>query len=113
MEKKRVIKSLEKLDPEIKNLLISEYPDGFEDSLTRLTNAKNEPFFVVPLETSDTNYLIKVEVTKNDEGEYDVNINEDDFKEEAVDMEKTDEYEDDETAPYRDDPEDEDGLDEE
>ncbi len=78
MEKKRVIKSLEKLDNELKNLLKKKYPDGYESSLIRLKNAQNEPFFVVPLETEDTMYLIKIAVTKNSDGEYDVDVEEED-----------------------------------
>ncbi|HNP19253.1 MAG TPA: hypothetical protein PKL31_12510 [Fulvivirga sp.] len=78
MEKKRVIKSLENLDGELKTLLKKKYPDGFENSLMRLQNAKNEPFFVVPLETSDTTYLVKIAVTKNSAGGYDVDDEEED-----------------------------------
>ncbi|MBL3657813.1 hypothetical protein [Fulvivirga sediminis] len=77
MEKKRVIKSLENLDSDLKTLLKKRYPDGFENSLMRLTNAKNEPFFVVPLETSDTMYLVKIAVTRNSEGEYDLDVDDD------------------------------------
>lgn len=70
----RVIKSLENLTPELKKLLKKRYPDGFEDSIMRITNAKNEPIFVVPLETEDTNYLIKIAVVQNSEGEYDLDV---------------------------------------
>ncbi len=73
----RVIKSLENLSPELKKLLKKRYPDGFEDSIMRITNAKNEPIFVVPLETDDTNYLIKIAVVKNSEGEYDLDVEDD------------------------------------
>ncbi|UII22150.1 hypothetical protein [Fulvivirga ligni] len=78
MEKKRVIKSLENLDSDLKSLLKKRYPDGFENNLMRLTNAKNEPFFVVPLETEDTMFLVKIAVTKNSDGEYDLDIDDDD-----------------------------------
>ena len=73
----RVIKSLENLSPELKKLLKKRYPDGFEDNIMRITNAKNEPIFVVPLETDDTNYLIKIAVVKNSEGEYDLEVEDD------------------------------------
>lgn len=86
MEKKRVIKSLENLDPSLKNLLKKRYPDGFESHLMRLTNAKNEPFFVVPLETEDTMYLVKIAVTKNSEGEYDLDIDDDMDDDEDLDV---------------------------
>jgi hypothetical protein len=56
-------------------LLRDQYPNGYESSITRITNAKKEPIFVFPLETEDATYLIKVPATKNSEGEYDVESN--------------------------------------
>jgi hypothetical protein len=53
-------------------LLREQYPNGYEGSITRITNAKKEPIFVFPLETDDATYLVKVPATKNSEGEYDV-----------------------------------------
>ncbi|MBL6447466.1 hypothetical protein JMN32_14200 [Fulvivirga sp. 29W222] len=92
MEKKRVIKSLENLDPTLKTLLKKKYPDGFESNLMRLTNAKNEPFFVVPLETDDTTYLVKIAVTKNSEGEYDLEVDEEDNMDDDDDLDVGDDY---------------------
>ena len=74
----RVIKSLENLSPELKKLFKKQYPDGFEDSIMRITNQKNEPIFVVPLNTEDTNYLIKIAVVQNSEGEYDLDVEDND-----------------------------------
>lgn len=70
--KKRVIKSLENLSEDLKELLRTQYPNGYEGSITRIINAKKEPIFVFPLETDDATYLIKLPATKNSEGEYDV-----------------------------------------
>lgn len=70
--KKRVIKSLENLSNELLELLDEQYPNGYEASITRITNAKNEPIFVFPLETEDAVYLVKVPATKNSSGGYDV-----------------------------------------
>lgn len=75
----RVIKSLEKLTPELKKLFRKEYPDGFEDHIMRITNQKNEPIFVVPLNTDDANYLIKIAMVQNSDGEYDIDLEEEDF----------------------------------
>jgi hypothetical protein len=75
VSKKRVIKSLENLTEDLKELLRDQYPNGYESSITRITNAKKEPIFVFPLETDDATYLIKVPATKNSEGEYDVESN--------------------------------------
>jgi hypothetical protein len=70
--KKRVIKSLENLSEDLKELLRTQYPNGYEGSITRIINAKKEHIFVFPLETDDATYLIKLPATKNSEGEYDV-----------------------------------------
>ena len=70
--KKKVIKSLENLSVDLLELLHNQYPNGYESSITRITNAKREPIFVFPLETDDATYLVKVPVTKNSDGEYDV-----------------------------------------
>jgi len=72
ISKKRVIKSLENLSEDLRDLLREQYPNGYEGSITRITNAKKEPIFVFPLETDDATYLVKVPATKNSEGEYDV-----------------------------------------
>jgi len=72
VSKKRVIKSLENLSEELKELLREQYPNGYEASITRIVNAKKEPIFVFPLETDDAIYLVKLPVTKNSDGGYDV-----------------------------------------
>lgn len=76
VSKKRIIKSLENLSEELKDLLKDLYPNGYESSITRITNAKREPIFVFPLETDDTIYLVKVPATKNSDGGYDVETEE-------------------------------------
>ena len=72
VSKKKVIKSLDSLSEELRELLRTQYPTGYEHSITRINNAKKEPIFVFPLETEEATYLVKVPVTKNSEGEYDV-----------------------------------------
>lgn len=72
VSKKRIIKSLENLTEDLRNILRDQYPNGYESSITRITNAKKEPIFVFPLETDDATILVKVPVTKNSDGEYDV-----------------------------------------
>jgi hypothetical protein len=74
--KKRVIKSLENLSEDLRDLLKEQYPNGYEASITRITNAKREPIFVFPLETDDSVYLVKVPATKNSDGGYDVESSE-------------------------------------
>jgi len=70
--KKRVIKSLDNLSEDLLELLKRQYPNGYEGSITRIATPKKEPMFVFPLETDDAIYLVKVPVTKNSEGDYDV-----------------------------------------
>lgn len=70
--KNRIIKSLDNLSEDLKDLLRKQYPNGYEGNITRITNAKKEPIFVFPLETDDSIILVKVPATKNSEGEYDV-----------------------------------------
>ena len=70
--KKRVIKSLDALNDELKDLMRHQYPNGYEGSITHIVNAKKEPIFVFPLETDEAVYLIKLPATKNSDGEYDV-----------------------------------------
>jgi len=74
--KKRVIKSLENLTDDLRDLVKEQYPTGYEGSITRITNAKREPIFVFPLETDDSIYLVKVPATKNSDGGYDVESSE-------------------------------------
>lgn len=62
--KKRIIKSFEKLSPELQDRLKESYPYGYSNQLIRLNNAKNETFFAVPLETDDTMYMVKVHIDK-------------------------------------------------
>jgi len=70
--KKRIIKSLDNLTEELRDLLRKQYPNGYEANITRITNAKKEPIFVFPLETDEAIILVKVPATKNSDGEYDV-----------------------------------------
>jgi hypothetical protein len=78
ISKKRIIKSLENLSEELRELLKDQYPNGYENSITRISNAKKESIFVFPLETEDATYLIKVPAVKNSDGEYDVEKKEED-----------------------------------
>jgi hypothetical protein len=70
--KKKVIKSLDSLSEDLKELMKKQYPLGYENSITRINNAKKEPIFVFPLEAEEATYLVKVPATRNSEGEYDV-----------------------------------------
>lgn len=84
MEKKRIIKSYEKLTPDLQELLKQQYPYGFSNKLIRLNNARNETFFAVPLDTADATYMVKVQIEKikkhEDSGdEFHFNVGDEDF----------------------------------
>ena len=64
MTKKKIIKSFDNLSPELQDLFKEKYPYGYSNSLIRLTNAKNENFFVVPLDLEDVTYMVKVKLEK-------------------------------------------------
>jgi hypothetical protein len=68
--KKKIIKSLENLSEELRELVHEQYPTGYQGSISRIRNAKNEPIFVFSLEAPDAIYLVKVPATKNSDGEY-------------------------------------------
>jgi hypothetical protein len=78
ISKKKIIKSLENLSGDLVELIHQQYPNGYQANISRITNAKKEPIFVFPLDTEEAIYLIKVPVTKNSSGEYDVDSKEED-----------------------------------
>jgi hypothetical protein len=85
ISKKKIIKSLENLSGDLLELIHQQYPSGYQASISRITNAKKEPIFVFPLDTEDCTYLIKVPVTKNSSGEYDVDSKEEEDLEKGED----------------------------
>lgn len=81
--KKRLIKSLDTLNEDLKELIKRQYPNGYESNITRIVSPKKEQLFVFPLETEDAIYLVKVPVTKNSNGGYDMEKeNKEDFGDE-------------------------------
>jgi len=58
---KRVIVDFKKLTPEILALLVSRYPDGYDDDhIITFRNQHNELIEAVEVITEDTKYLVKV-----------------------------------------------------
>jgi hypothetical protein len=113
VSKKKVIKNLEGLDDSLRDLMKKQYPAGYESSVTRIINAKKEHIFVFPLETEDATYLIKVPSTKNSDGEYNVDFgkkgefdsadDDDDFRNDADEVDSSDEeFGDDDTGSTKD-----------
>lgn len=60
MQKAKKIISMEKLSPEILDTMRMVYPTGYERNIMRVNYPSKGIVFVVPLETEDTTYLIKV-----------------------------------------------------
>jgi hypothetical protein len=100
MEKKRIIKSYEKLTPELQEQLREQYPYGYSNKLIRLNNSKKETFFAVPLETEDTTYMVKVQIEKikkheNSADEFHFNVGDSDFDNTSSAEKETESYNDD------------------
>ena len=82
---KRVIVDFKKLTPEILDLLVEKYPDGYDDSdIITFRNLKNEVVEAVEVRTDDTIYLVKVGTrliqAMEDYGDDDSNDEEVDFE---------------------------------
>ncbi len=58
---KKVIVDFKKLTPELLQLLVERYPDGYDDrNIISFKNAHNERIEAVEVLTEDTKYLIKI-----------------------------------------------------
>ncbi len=61
--KKKLIISYKNLTDNLRELFKDAYPDGYKDYIQKTIKPNGEPIFVVPLETDDTSYMIKFDVT--------------------------------------------------
>lgn len=66
-----IIKSYTKLTKEVKEFLVSSYPNGFE-GYTKSVQIKGESFLVVPLRFGSENYYIKLTKLTKDKGSFDI-----------------------------------------
>lgn len=60
--KKKLIVSYKNLSEELLSLFKETYPEGHSDFVQKTIKPNGEPIFVVPLETEDATYMVKVEV---------------------------------------------------
>lgn len=60
--KKRVIISYANLSPELLEDFKSVYPHGYGEALIRIDKPSGDFFYVVPFETEEISYLVKVDV---------------------------------------------------
>ena len=71
-KKKRLVTSIHNLTPEQLAEVKVLYPLGFNDVMQRIDKPDGTFFYVVPYETEDTYYLLKIDV-KVDDGQDDDN----------------------------------------
>ncbi len=71
-KKKRLVTSFHNLTPEQQAEVKALYPLGFVDVMMRIDKPDGSFFYVVPYETDDTYYLVKIDV-KVDDGQEDEN----------------------------------------
>jgi hypothetical protein len=62
MAKLNKVVSFQNLTPDLIELLNKKYPDGYQNHVIKVTTPKQDFFYGVTLDTSDTSYLIKVPV---------------------------------------------------
>ena len=91
---KRIIVDYKKLTPEILNLLVEKFPDGYGiRDIVHFTNHKGQFVDAVEVKTEDTIYLVKIseelaDSMDNYEEEEDTEINDDlDISVDDVDLE--------------------------
>ncbi len=64
--KKRLVTNFHNLTPEQQEAVKSLYPHGFTEVMTRIDKPNGDFFYVVPYETADTSYLVKIDVKIDD-----------------------------------------------
>lgn len=67
-EKLKRIISHENLDPAILEMFNKKYPNGYNGFIQNIPSPKGEMMHVVPLETEDSIFLVKVKVQANKKG---------------------------------------------
>lgn len=65
-EKKHLVTSFHNLTPEMQEEVKTLYPAGFSEAMIRVDKPNGDFFYAVPFETSDTAYLIKIDVKIDD-----------------------------------------------
>ncbi|MEE1096862.1 MAG: hypothetical protein U0K83_00880 [Bacteroidales bacterium] len=76
-EKKRLIKSYQNLPEEARELFDIKYGEGYANAAQKITKPDGSLLYVVPLETDDAVYMVKVDVvidSKFSEEEFDKEI---------------------------------------
>lgn len=74
--KKRIVTSIHNLTPEQLEEVKALYPKGFSEVMSRIDKPNGEFFYVIPYETEDTSYLLKIDVKIDDSAD---SVEDDDF----------------------------------
>lgn len=64
--KKHLVASFNNLAPELQDKLKELYPMGFADAMMRVDKPNGDFFYVVPFETEDVSYMVKIDVKIDD-----------------------------------------------
>jgi len=78
--KRKVMISFERLPEPIRQEIKKAFPDGFQDDIKSITDHKGNTIHVLPYETTDSHYLIKMDNFKALITNYMANQNEGDFR---------------------------------
>ncbi|MCH5329889.1 MAG: hypothetical protein J1E04_02900 [Alistipes sp.] len=70
-EKKHLVASFNNLAPELQDKLKELYPAGFADAMMRVDKPNGDFFYVVPFETDEVSYMVKIDVKIDDLSEDD------------------------------------------
>ena len=83
--KKHLIKSYDKLPQEARDAFDEKYGEGYAEAAQKITKPDGSILYVVPLETDDAVYMVKVDLV------IDTNFSEEEFEKEAFGLSKADE----------------------
>ncbi len=64
MSKPKVIKDFTKLDEDLQEQILDQYPNGYEDSLILFTDKDGKYTHALPYETEDRYYLLRMPLVK-------------------------------------------------
>ena len=74
--KKRIVTSIHNLTPDQLEEVKALYPKGFSEVMSRIDKPNGDFFYVVPYETEDTSYLLKIDVKIDENAD---EVDDDDF----------------------------------
>jgi hypothetical protein len=74
--KKRIVTSIHNLTPEQLEEVKALYPKGFSEVMSRIDKPNGDFFYVVPYETEETSYLLKIDVKIDENAD---EVDDDDF----------------------------------